>query len=31
VKSRSTYRYRVSASNAAGRSPYSNIASATAR
>jgi fibronectin type 3 domain-containing protein len=31
VKSRSTYRYRVSASNAAGSSPYSNIASATAR
>ena len=31
VASRSTYRYRVSASNAAGRSPYSNIASATAR
>jgi PKD repeat protein len=31
VESRSTYRYRVSASNAAGRSPYSNIASATAR
>jgi PKD repeat protein len=31
VKSRSTYRYRVSASNAAGTSPYSNIASATAR
>jgi hypothetical protein len=31
VKSRSTYRYRLSASNAAGRSPYSNIASATAR
>ena len=31
VKSRSTYRYRVSASNAAGSSPYSNVASATAR
>ena len=31
VKSRSTYRYRVSASNAVGESPYSNIASATAR
>ena len=31
VKSRSTYRYRVSAVNAAGRSPDSNIASATAR
>jgi hypothetical protein len=31
VKSRSTYRYRVSASNAAGRSPYSNTANATAR
>lgn len=31
VKSRSTYRYRVSSSNAAGSSPYSNIASATAR
>jgi PKD repeat protein len=31
VKSRSTCRYRVFASNAAGRSPYSNIASATAR
>lgn len=31
VKSRSTYRYRVFASNEAGRSPYSNITSATAR
>jgi len=31
VKSRSTYRYRMFASNDAGRSPYSNIASATAR
>ena len=31
VKSRSTYRYRVSASNVVGKSPYSNIASATAR
>jgi len=31
VKSRSTYRYRLLASNDAGRSPYSNIASATAR
>ncbi|HEU4928065.1 MAG TPA: hypothetical protein VFT24_13485 [Vicinamibacterales bacterium] len=31
VKSRSTYRYRMLASNDAGRSPYSNIASATAR
>ena len=31
VRSRSTYRYRVSASSAAGTSPYSNIASATAR
>jgi len=31
VKSRSTYRYRMFASNAAGRSPYSNITSATAR
>ena len=31
VKSRSTYRYRVSASNAVGKSEYSNIASATAR
>jgi PKD repeat protein len=31
VRSGSTYRYRVSASNAAGRSPYSNIARATAR
>jgi hypothetical protein len=30
-KSRATYRYRVSASNAVGASPYSNIASATAR
>jgi PKD repeat protein len=31
VRSGSTYRYRVSASNAAGSSPYSNIARATAR
>ena len=31
VKSRSTYRYRMFASNDAGRSPYSGIASATAR
>ena len=31
VKSRSTYSYRVSASNAVGKSSYSNIASATAR
>ena len=31
VKSRSTYRYRAFASNDAGTSPYSNIASATAR
>ena len=31
VKSRSTYRYRTFASNAAGTSPYSSIASATAR
>ena len=31
VKSGSTYRYRVSASNAVGNSPYSNIASATSR
>jgi fibronectin type 3 domain-containing protein len=31
VKSGSRYRYRVYASNAAGRSPYSNIVSATAR
>ena len=31
VKSRSMYRYRIFASNDAGRSPYSNIASATAR
>ena len=31
VKSRSTYRYRMFASNDAGSSPYSNIASATAR
>ena len=31
VRSGSTYRYRVCASNAAGRSPYSNIVSATAR
>jgi PKD repeat protein len=31
VKSRSTYRYRVSASNAVGESPYSNIAGAKAR
>lgn len=31
VKSRSTYRYRLFASNEAGRSPYSNIASAAAR
>ncbi len=31
VKSRSTYRYRMFASNDAGTSPYSNIASATAR
>jgi len=31
VKSRSTYRYRVFASNDAGRSPYSDITSATAR
>ena len=31
VKSRSTYRYRILASNDAGRSPYSNIATVTAR
>jgi hypothetical protein len=31
VRSRTTYRYRVFASNAAGDSPYSNVASATAR
>ena len=31
VKSRSTYRYRMFASNDAGKSPYSSIASATAR
>ena len=31
VKSRSTYRYRMFASNDAGSSPYSSIASATAR
>jgi hypothetical protein len=31
VKSRSTYRYRLLASNPAGSSPYSNIASTTAR
>ena len=31
VKSRSTYRYRIFASNDAGRSPYSDVASATAR
>ena len=31
VKSRSMYSYRVFASNAVGKSPYSNIASATAR
>ena len=31
VKSRSTYRYRMFASNDAGSSPDSNIASATAR
>ena len=31
VRSRSTYRYRIFASNAAGSSPYSNIASARAR
>ena len=31
VKSRSTHRYRVFASNDAGSSPYSNVASATAR
>jgi len=31
VKSRSTYRYRLVVSNDAGRSPNSNIASATAR
>jgi PKD repeat protein len=31
VRSRSTYRYRVFASNAAGKSPYSNIAGAKAR
>jgi hypothetical protein len=31
VRSGSTYRYRVYASNAAGSSPYSNIASASAR
>jgi PKD repeat protein len=31
VESRSTYRYRVYASNAEGKSPHSNIASATAR
>lgn len=31
VKSRSTYRYRMFASNDAGKSPDSNIASATAR
>jgi len=31
VKSRSTYRYRVFASNDAGRSSFSNVASATAR
>ena len=31
LRSRVTYRYRLFASNAAGRSPYSNIASARAR
>jgi len=31
VKSRSTYRYRMFASNNAGTSPYSSIANATAR
>ncbi|CAN5153001.1 hypothetical protein BH11PSE10_BH11PSE10_08140 [soil metagenome] len=31
VKSRSTYRYRLRASNASGSSPYSEIAAATAR
>jgi hypothetical protein len=31
VKSGSRYRYRVYASNAAGDSPYSNIAAVTAR
>jgi len=31
VKSRSTYRYRMFASNGAGKSPYSSVASATAR
>jgi hypothetical protein len=31
VRSRSTYRYRMFASNDVGRSPYSNIAGATAR
>ena len=31
LRSRSTYRYRVYASNAAGNSPSSNIASAVAR
>jgi hypothetical protein len=31
VRSKSTYRYRLFASNAAGSSPYSNIASARAR
>ena len=31
VKSRTTYRYRLFASGDAGTSPYSNIASATAR
>jgi hypothetical protein len=31
LRSRFTYRYRVYASNSAGSSPYSNIASAVAR
>ncbi|MCM2336959.1 MAG: hypothetical protein NDI66_09275, partial [Pseudomonas sp.] len=31
VKSRSTYSYRLRASNSAGNSPYSNIATARAR